>query len=213
MQSGRMQSKWAAENLQVIRTLMERSAMYRRALAPTTLFAGACGTLGAAGGLRWATASGRQFCFYWLAVALVTIAGSLLVVRRQAFQAGEPFWSPPTRRVGQALLPPLALGLALGVATAFAPAGDDGIATLVPVWIGLYGVALHAAGFFMPRGIRYFGWVLIGGSMAGLILPAVFHAGPAGLGQANAAMGLVFGLAHLAYGLYLLVTEKPASAS
>ncbi|MDB6016752.1 MAG: hypothetical protein JWR19_1241, partial [Pedosphaera sp.] len=29
-----MKSDWAAEHLQTIRTLMERSAIYRRALAP-----------------------------------------------------------------------------------------------------------------------------------------------------------------------------------
>ena len=34
MQSQTMQTDWASENLQVIRTLMERGAVYRRALAP-----------------------------------------------------------------------------------------------------------------------------------------------------------------------------------
>ena len=35
-----METNWAAEQLQTIRTLMERSAVYRRALAPIMLFAG-----------------------------------------------------------------------------------------------------------------------------------------------------------------------------
>src|SRR6266540_1083328 len=39
-----MESNWAAENLRVIRTLMERSAVYRRALAPLMLLAGGTGT-------------------------------------------------------------------------------------------------------------------------------------------------------------------------
>ena len=38
-----MESNWAAEHLQTIRTLMERSAIYRRALAPIMLFAGLTG--------------------------------------------------------------------------------------------------------------------------------------------------------------------------
>ena len=38
-----METKWAEENLQTIRTLMERSALYRRALAPIMLFAGVLG--------------------------------------------------------------------------------------------------------------------------------------------------------------------------
>ena len=40
MQSVPMESNWAAEHLQVIRTLMERSAIYRRALAPIMLGTG-----------------------------------------------------------------------------------------------------------------------------------------------------------------------------
>ena len=32
-----MESGWATDHLQVIRTLMERAALYRRALAPTRL--------------------------------------------------------------------------------------------------------------------------------------------------------------------------------
>ncbi len=45
-----MESDWAAEHLQVIRTLMERSAVYRRALAPVMTAAGVLGTLAAGGG-------------------------------------------------------------------------------------------------------------------------------------------------------------------
>ncbi len=45
-----MEPKWAEENLQTIRTLMERSAVYRRALAPIMLFAGLLGVTAAATG-------------------------------------------------------------------------------------------------------------------------------------------------------------------
>ncbi len=43
-----METNWAAEQLQTIRTLMERSAVYRRALAPIMLFVGFVGVLAAA---------------------------------------------------------------------------------------------------------------------------------------------------------------------
>ena len=54
----------------------------------------------------------------WLAHLLVVVgwlltpvlAGSLVLVRRQALKESEPFWSPPTRRVTQAMLPPLVAG-------------------------------------------------------------------------------------------------------
>ena len=38
VQSNGMESNWAEENLQTIRTLMERSAIYRRCLAPITIY-------------------------------------------------------------------------------------------------------------------------------------------------------------------------------
>src|SRR6266446_9747026 len=46
LQSIAMESNWAAEHLQVIRTLMERSAVYRRALAPIMIFNGIVGVAG-----------------------------------------------------------------------------------------------------------------------------------------------------------------------
>jgi len=46
-----MESNQAAEHLQVIRTLMERAALYRRTLAPIMLCAGTLGLLAGAGGI------------------------------------------------------------------------------------------------------------------------------------------------------------------
>src|SRR5580698_6090826 len=94
MQSKVMQTDWASENLQVIRTLMERSAVYRRALAPVM---GAIGLTGlAAAGLAVVAGvkSGGAFAGYWMAVAAVCLAEAFLLVRRQALKEQEPFWSP-----------------------------------------------------------------------------------------------------------------------
>src|ERR1051325_5387782 len=106
-----MESNWAADNLRVIRTLMERSAIYRRALAPLMLLAGSLGTLAAVSGWFAHIDSPRGFVGFWLAVAVLTIAGCFLLLRRQALRDGEPMWSPPTPRVTQALLPALTAGL------------------------------------------------------------------------------------------------------
>ncbi len=186
---------------------MERSALYRRALAPTTLVAGVMGTLGALAGARWACDSAARFCGHWLAVALVTIAACLVVVRQQALRDGEPFWSPPTRRVVHALLPPLLFGAALGAAVILGKA-EDALLLVVLTWVGLYGGALHAAGFFMPRGIRLFGWALIVAASITLICVTLLKPAAGGPLLANGIMGGAFGLAHLAYGGYLLATEK-----
>jgi hypothetical protein len=207
-----MESNWAAEHLQVIRTLMERSALYRRALAPIMIFNGVVGL--AAAGLGWALPVGSlpAFIWFWVAVAVVGLAGSLLLVRRQALKAAEPFWSPPTRRVSQALLPPLAAGFLISAVlllrAASVPSASGAVPEIVwlPLsWVVLYGCAFHAAGFFMPRGMKVFGWTFI---LGGCLLFAIGV--PNGLDPAHYAhgtMGFFFGGLHLAYGVYLYFTE------
>ena len=203
-----METNWAAENLQTIRTLMERSAVYRRALAPIMLLAGGLGVVVAVAGLLLHLNSPRQFGALWLGTALVAVAGALLIARRQAIKDKETFWSPPTRRVALALVPPLLAGLCLGSFPMLSPLAHQELTFFSAlVWIMFYGCALHAAGFFMPRGIRFFGWCFIAaacglfyGFLAGFIPDDRF--------SAHWLMGFFFGALHLAYGGYLCLTEK-----
>ena len=207
-----MESNWAADNLRVIRTLMERSAIYRRALAPLMLLAGSVGTLAAVVGWVAHIESPRAFVGFWLAVAVLTIAGCFLLLRRQALRDAEPLWSLPTRRVLQALLPALAAGLICSAIALFnLGTTDEKIASLVGLfclplgWIVFYGCAVHAAGFFMPRGIKLFGWIFILGGSGLFALGSPDWPRPL---YAHGAMGLFFGVLHLAYGIYLFCTEK-----
>ena len=208
-----MESNWAVEHLQVIRTLMERSALYRRALAPIMAYNGAVGVIAA--GVGWALHIGapRAFILFWAVVCAVAMAGSFLLVRRQALKESEPFWSPPTRRVTQAFLPPLVAGLIISLVvlmrlSSAQPELDRALAMLwLPLsWVVLYGCAFHAAGFFMPRGMRIFGWAFIlgGCGLFGLGIPSWTRP----LDYAYGIMGLFFGALHLAYGIYLYFTEK-----
>src|SRR5260221_2556886 len=209
-----METNWAVEHLQVIRTLMERSAVYRRALAPVMVLTGTIGILAGFAGGTAKIDSARAFVVYWLMVSLVAVVGALLMVRRQALKEGEPFWSPPTRRVTQAVLPPLVagfiltliLGLQIGPGNE-SPASGAAIARLPATWIILYGCALHAAGFFMPRGMKMFGWafVLGGCGLFAADLPA--WVSPAFL-YSHGVMGLFFGVLPLAYWIYLYFTDQ-----
>jgi hypothetical protein len=208
-----MQSNWAAEHLQVIRTLMERSALYRRALAPIMIFNGAAGLAAAALGWGLKIGSPRAFVLYWAGLALIALAGSFLLVRRQALKDAEPFWSPPTRRVSQALLPPLAAGLMISaviLARAGSAQGINGalkaVLWLPLIWVVLYGCAFHAAGFFMPRGMRLFGWGFILGGCGLFAVGVPDCVRP--LDYAHGVMGFFFGGLHLAYGVYLYFTER-----
>src|SRR5690349_24538125 len=203
-----MESNWATEHLQVIRTLMDRSAVYRRALAPIMTYNG---VLGIAGGVRGSVLkinSSRGFIGYWAAVGLAALGGSFVLVRRQALKESEPFWSPPTRRVARALLPALFIGSVAGLLALINPDWDFlPVAALPSFWILLYGCALTAAGFFMHRGIKLLGWLFI---LAGCGLMASRCQAMAALGSLNGhcAMGAVFGGLHLAYGIYLYFTEQ-----
>jgi hypothetical protein len=208
MQSLFMENDWAAEHLQTIRTLMERSAVYRRALAPIMLFAGALGVIGAAVGLCFHLDSMRQFATMWLVTAILTVGGSFLIARRQAFKDSEPFWSPPTRRIAQALAPPLTVGMIIGLISALEDAHDI-FYVVIFLWALFYGCAVHAAGFFISRGMRLFGWIYIG--CAGILVFCHFHCGF--VLNPHCLMGFFFGVLHLACGAYLFLTEKGKNAA
>ena len=209
-----MDSKWAAEHLQTIRTLMERSAVYRRALAPIMLSSGAIGSVAAVVPRFKPIQTNQGFTAYWMSVGVLAVAVAFLLVRRQALREREPFWSPPTRRVTQALLPPFFAGITVGLFLFFfgdhVGAGAHQRWQCTSAWIILYGCALHAAGFFTPRGIALFGksLVLLGclAIFAGYMVP-----GDVTL-AAHYVMGGVFGVLHLSYGLYLYFTERKRSA-
>jgi hypothetical protein len=219
-----MNPNWAEENLQTIRTLMERSAIYRRALTPIMLFAGIIGFSAAGIGCYCTIMSPTAFVLYWFAVVAVVLAGAFLMVRRQAWRESEPFWSPPTRRIAQAIFPPLFSGCILGI---FAIALDvlDNMPTkdspptgewppsllflqLLPVlWVILYGCAVHSAGFFISRGMRIFGIVIVNLGCGALLFTAI-HSGEELVHFAYVVMGFFFGVLHLACAAYLAVTEK-----
>ena len=207
-----MNSNWAEENLQTIRTLMERSALYRRALAPIMLFTGAIGILAAGVGLRFRMEEPREFAELWLGTAVVAVAGAFLLARRQAIKDQEPFWSPPTRRVGQALLPPLLSGLFVGAVLVVPDANWLMDFAMAVAWILFYGCALNSAGFFMTRGIKWFGWIMIIGAMGVVFLLLLSNSSLRPWGS-NLVMGLFFGVLHLAYGVYLYLTEKRKNAA
>jgi hypothetical protein len=212
-QSNSMNPNWAEENLQTIRTLMERSAVYRRALAPIMLFAGVMGVLAAVSGLLFHLDSMPAFGALWLSTAAIVVVEALLITRRQALKDHDPFWSPPTRRVTQALLPPLLAGLCIGGGLLIVcNYGVDLYASLI--WVLFYGCALHSAGFFMPHGIKLFGWLFMAAACA-LFSVGMLQEIQFGIHEVYGhwVMGFFFGVLHLAYGAYLYLTEKGKNAA
>jgi hypothetical protein len=113
-------------------------------------------------------------------------------------------------------MPPLAAGLVLGLVVMLGLPGLGGGGSspayvsnvgLPLAWVILHGCAVHAAGFYMQRGVRLLGWILLAsGCLAFLAGKPATPQGMADLGYL--IMGGCFGLLHLLYGIYLFATEK-----
>lgn len=208
-----METDWAAEHLQTIRTLMERSAVYRRALAPIMVWNGLVGVIGGVAGWKLDFGLG-PFVAFWSVIAVLAILGSFLLVRRQALKDSEPFWSPPTRRIAQALLPPLFIGAFVNSLVTYMvwnEKAQEDSTLLVLFWLLLYGCAAHASGFFMTRGMKLFGWLFI---LTGCAIIAVIFTRSDSFGvSASLLMAATFGGLHLVYGIYLYLTEKGKNAA
>jgi hypothetical protein len=212
-----MENNWAAENLQTIRTLMERTALYRQAIAPISIVVGVIGILAAVAGQFFKIGYENQFLIpYWLAVAVVALIFSIIMSRRQAMTQGEALWSPPARRVAQAMFPGFAAGLVVGLIYFLATRSGVTflpifLAIIISTWAICYGLALHAASFFMPVHVRWFAWVFI---ILGLLIALEFlvlHWIPlkiTGLVGFHGLMGIIFGLTHLIFGGCCLFTES-----
>ena len=209
LQSEPVNANWAEENLKTIRNLMEHAALYRRALAPVAITVGVLGLAAAAFAQAVDWTEHNRFAAYWMGVAGVSMLSALLLIRRQALKGGEEFWSPPTRRVAQAMAPMLAVGLGLGVLELLrAPMEGDGI-RLAAIWMILYGGALHSAGFFMQRGLRLLGWFFVIIGIICLGISEFWETSWLVDSQAHWVMGWAFGVNNLAYGLYLKLTAEP----
>jgi hypothetical protein len=189
-----MNSQQVKDNLLVIRTLMERAAIYQRAVRPVLFLAGSVGTAAAVAGYFFTP----LFAVYWTAIAVVVLAGAFYVTRRQALKDGEKFWSPPARRVAVAMLPMMVIGLVLTASIYQADVDYNGI--LVAFWLMLYGCAIHTAGMFAPTRLRVLGWLCVAG---GLILLGYLATQQPFMPERyfHAVMGIFFGLLHLAFGL------------
>ena len=188
---------------------MEQASLYRRAMAPLALLVGALGVVAAGITQLIGWVGAEYFAGYWLGVAVVSALCALVLIRRQALKTEEAFWSLPTKRVAQAMLPMLTAGLGLGVLEVLnQPESKDSI-RLAAFWLILYGGALHAAGFFMRRGINLLGWIYVLFGFLNLFLTKFEVIPTLDEQSAHWLMGVGFGGVNLAYGVYLKLTPEP----
>lgn len=190
-----MDAQQAARNLEVIRTLMERTVQYQFLTARAGLAAGILCVAGALAFFLLDANDPAQFGAVWGLVfvgsLLATCVGTVLRSREQ----GEDVWSRQARTVVMALAPSV---LAAVVLTTYFFAMNMHL-WLPGVWMLCYGQGALATAAYAPALIRQLGWsVLLAGAVTLL------------LGQAWAIpmMGVVFGAGHIALGVGLLIQER-----
>jgi hypothetical protein len=194
-----MDARQAARNLEVIRTLMERTCQYQLLTARAAL---AAGSLAGAGALlvgALGPANPWAFGGVWAGVFAGSLFATTVGTILRGRQRGEPVWSRQARTVLLALAPALFTALALSIF--FFARGEH--LWLPGIWMLCYGQGALATAAYAPAPIRWLG-------MTVLLLGAVtLWLGP---DWAVSMMGLVFGLGHIGLGTALLVIERRQSA-
>lgn len=190
-----MDAVQAARNLELIRTLMERTTQYQLLTARAGLVAGTLAGAGALAFLVLDPANPWHFGAIWAAVFVGSLLATCLGTVMRSRERGERVWSRQARAVLWALAPALAAALFL---SAFFFARGDHL-WLPGVWMLCYGQGALATASFAPAPIRSLGvlTLLCGGATLAL--------GPA---WAVLMMGLVFGLGHIVLGVILLAKER-----
>jgi hypothetical protein len=190
-----MDARQAARNLEVIRTLMERTCQYQLLTARAGLAAGCLAGIGALLLLVLQAEDPWQFGLVWLGVFVGSILAVIITTILRSRERGEMVWSRPARTVVVALLPALFAALVLTVFFFL-----QGMHMWLPgIWMLCYGLGALATAAYAPATIRWLG-------IAVLVLSGpTLWLGPA---WAILMMGLVFGLGHIVLGVVLLWIER-----
>lgn len=194
----------AAEQLRVIRSMMERATIFR-ALSGETALVGGAAALAAA----WLS-EGKQgwgWAGWWLIGAALVLAFNVFQIFRVGSAHQKPFWSAGLKLALRGALPSIISGGFLGLL--FVRSGQELPAACL--WILHYGLALLAIREFAPKSMVWLGWSFV-------IFGVVSLAGVTGvisLLQQNMEnlngsrlMAIAFGGFHLVYGGAIVTTKS-----
>jgi hypothetical protein len=190
-----MDARQAAHNLEVIRTLMERTCQYQLLTARASLAAGSMAGAGTLAFFFLDAADPWQFGLVWLVVFLGSLCATLLGTVMRGRESGERVWSRQARAVLLALTPSLFAALVLTVY--FFGRGEH--LWLPGVWMLCYGQGALATAAYAPTSIRWLGVAVL--LMGALTLWL-------GTAWSVPLMGVVFGLGHIGLGTALLLAER-----
>ena len=181
-------SSRAADNLDFIRSAMERSSTFTAVPGVGGALMGAIGL--AAAGLAARQPSGDRWLAAWLGAAAVAAAIGLAFMMRKARAAGLSVTSVNARRFALGMAAPFVAGAAityeLWVVRNFT--------VMAPAWLLLYGAGLLTGGMFSVPVVRVIGVCFMAVGIAAILTPPEWG---------NLWLGFGFGGLQVAFGIYI----------
>ncbi len=199
----------AAEQLRVIRSVMERATIYRALSGETALIGGAAALAAA-----WLSEGRHSWLWarWWLGGLLCVLAFNIFQIYRVKSAHNRPFWSSGLRVALRGALPSLIAGGFLGLI--FVRGDQDRAAACM--WIIHYGLALLAIREFAPKSMVWLGWafVIFGvASLAGVAGVVNYLSAMMGYLNGSRLMAIAFGGFHLIYGALIVTTARREEVS
>lgn len=195
-----MDTQRAADELKVIRQLMERPIRYSTMSGASAILAGLAALAGAITSQYISQRYPSQTAcsangLVWLGVFCVALVSNIMLTRIRERKHGMPFWSSLKRRILLTIVPPFVMGTGLTLAVAHHEAAIAGVSQwglIAALWMAFYGLALWQVGEFSKPEVR-----LLGVAFLLMALPT------AGLWQGwpYVALGVAFGGFHIVYGI------------
>jgi hypothetical protein len=196
----------AAEQLRVIRTMMERATIFRALSGEAALLGGA---MSLAAGWMSEGKAGWKWGNVWLGGLAVVLLFALWQLLRVAQAHQRPLWSHGLKVALRGALPSLVAGGFVGLL--YLRGGGPWAETMAACfWILHYGLALLAIREFAPKSMIWLGLAFMATGLAALaaatfvqsMSPLLVRLGPSGL------MAATFGGFHLLYGAAIVTTTR-----
>ncbi len=199
-----MRAERAAEQLKVIRQLMERPIRFSTMSGRSGILAGGLALVGCWLDAYVTTHFGRHEAtrinlVVWAGVFLAAFAAVVVCTRLQERRQNLPFWSPVKRKILLTILPGFVAGVGLTLVIVFRwyyGIGPNQWGLILPMWMAFYGVTLWQLGAFAPVEVRVLGAAFIA---AALVTAAQFQYDP------YPPMAVTFGGFHILYGIVVWI--------
>lgn len=211
-----MDTSKAAEELKIIRQLMERPIRYSSMSGLSGVLAGCITLCGLAADAAVYGAFGKTSLTTWInlgvwaMVFLLSLAGVLGLTRMRELRQGMPFWTPIKRRILMTILPSFVAGAGLTAAIVYRwyfAIGPNQFGLIPAIWMLFYGVACWQVGEMSIRELRVMGAAFI---VSGLLAAAFCQWAIPGVELSAGlapywTLGITFGGYHIIYGIVVRV--------